>query len=419
MEIKENEIVDLIKHNKIKFKYGYLSPINSNRSLMTITFEGKISPKILFLFDTRAVGYTIINNVYVVQEVLMTSKMGKIEIFYGIFKDLIEIEELFNANINMLKIRELILTWQSFMIEEDNKIKDRILYMIDHIGVPEEYKQCKIPLYRGIGLSDLALKKLEKGKPIILQSRKFSSWSESEIQAIKFAGTKEKYSKGLLIKYSPTNEVLINVPLFFEKVFGNNSKIPLNKEKEVILINSDKMLTMFPKQLIFTKKIVRSVHQENKGTDKTERNYLKVKLKSKAILKAMEEDLELFSIEKVKKLVPKLVVAAQKIYNNWDEKDIDTYAGGGICHLIADEFCNVFWKHKIPCSTVSSSFEQHVYSIIQTLDGVFTVDIHPSVYETGSGFSWKKIKNVKFDKSDIYFYKLSSNPEEFDEYLGD
>ena len=122
------------------------------------------------------------------------------------------------------------------------------------------------------------------------------------------------------------------------------------------------------------------------------------------------------SIEEVKQLLPKLSFVAQKVYDNWDEQDRDTYAGGGICHLIADDIVSFFWslKPEIPASTVSSDHEQHVYSVIQVQEGVYMIDIHHSIYEIGGGFTWKKIPGVQFEPNDFTVYKISGDPSEFE-----
>lgn len=125
------------------------------------------------------------------------------------------------------------------------------------------------------------------------------------------------------------------------------------------------------------------------------------------------------SIDDVKRMLPQIAAIAQKEYDSWDEEDRDTYAGGGICHLIADGIVSFFWDQKpeIPASTVSSSHEQHVYAVIQVQEGVYSVDIHHSTYETGGGFSWKKIPNVEFEPNDITLYKISGDPSEFESII--
>jgi hypothetical protein len=131
-----------------------------------------------------------------------------------------------------------------------------------------------------------------------------------------------------------------------------------------------------------------------------------------------EEELDLPSVTVGESLRPELIKTAQEEYEEWDESNIDHYAGGGICHFIADNFCEVLDRKGITCSTVSSDNEQHVYVVAQFAEGVYSIDLHYSYYETGGGFRWSKIPNVVLDPSDIYFYRLSHDPKEFKQYVG-
>ncbi len=125
------------------------------------------------------------------------------------------------------------------------------------------------------------------------------------------------------------------------------------------------------------------------------------------------------SINDIKAATPYLVKIAQQVYNDWDEDDKDTYAGGGICHLIADELASYLNGIGIETATVSSSHEQHVYCVSKVIEGVYSVDIHWSYYETGGGFSWKKIPDVIFDGSELEFYRVSSDYNDWEEQVGE
>jgi len=131
-----------------------------------------------------------------------------------------------------------------------------------------------------------------------------------------------------------------------------------------------------------------------------------------------QEDIEnnLPSIELARNNIAKILQAAQRIYDDWDESDRDTYAGGGICHLIADAICDVMGEIGIDCTPVSCSYEQHVYVAVRVAEGVYTIDIPYSIYETGGGFSWQKLPDVKFESRDVVFYRTSGDPNEFENY---
>ena len=133
-----------------------------------------------------------------------------------------------------------------------------------------------------------------------------------------------------------------------------------------------------------------------------------------------DEDLShLLSIKVAESLTMNMANAAQKIYDKWDESDVDTYANGGICHYIADAICEILNGHNIDCATVSASHEQHVYTVARFVEGVYSIDIHHSNYETGGGFSWKKIPDVEFTPRDIGFYCISRNPSDYHQSISD
>lgn len=115
---------------------------------------------------------------------------------------------------------------------------------------------------------------------------------------------------------------------------------------------------------------------------------------------------------------PKIASIAQKVYDDWDESNTDEYAGGGICHLIADEIASYLISKHIEAATVSAQIgEQHVWVVAKLKDGVYSVDIPPSVYETGGGYSWQKIPDVTITKHDVIIDKIDANPNHFDQYL--
>ena len=125
------------------------------------------------------------------------------------------------------------------------------------------------------------------------------------------------------------------------------------------------------------------------------------------------------SVERAKQLLPRFLKAAQADYDAWDETNTDVYAGGGICHIIADSICGVLIEYGIDCSPVSCNYEQHVFVAAKFAEGVYTIDIPYWIYEQGGGFSWKKLPDVEFEPRDVVFYKTSSDPEDFEQYINE
>jgi len=119
----------------------------------------------------------------------------------------------------------------------------------------------------------------------------------------------------------------------------------------------------------------------------------------------------------------KLSQCAQKVYDDWfqNEEGYDEMVGyGGICHLIADEMVSILYDNDIDCTTISSDHEVHVYVVCKLEEGVFKVDIPYSLYETGCGYTWKKIDKVSFNEDFIYIDQLSYDSNDFEkEYCED
>ena len=116
-------------------------------------------------------------------------------------------------------------------------------------------------------------------------------------------------------------------------------------------------------------------------------------------------------------LFNQFIEAAQKVYDSWDEDLIEELNGGGICHLIAEEFCSILVRKGIDAYTETDYSIQHVYTVMQLKDGVFILDISPYTYETGGGYSWEKIPDVTFSVYDLSFNCIDINPDNFNLYI--
>jgi hypothetical protein len=97
-----------------------------------------------------------------------------------------------------------------------------------------------------------------------------------------------------------------------------------------------------------------------------------------------------------------LALAGQKIYDQWDQDEDgydEEYGSGGICDDIADAMCDVINnKTEYECFHLYNEYDCHtsiyVYDSNEKL--IYNVDIPPYIYEKGTGYNWKKIKNIKF-----------------------
>lgn len=118
---------------------------------------------------------------------------------------------------------------------------------------------------------------------------------------------------------------------------------------------------------------------------------------------------------------PAMCQFAQQVYDEWDQSDEengDWQVGfGGICDLIAEKICDVLGTAGVDCVSHNwgDSGENHTSVIANLADGVFEVDIPFHVYETGGGYSWKKIPDVVFDPRDVVISQIERplSDEEF------
>ena len=122
-------------------------------------------------------------------------------------------------------------------------------------------------------------------------------------------------------------------------------------------------------------------------------------------------------------LIPQFVAVAQEEYDQWDQSDEefgDPEVGfGGICHLIAEKIAGVVMENTgFDTTTINNEGmgEQHVWVVTRTPDGVFSIDIPPCVYETGGGYTWEKLPDVRFGGCDVLVEMLSPDPHDFDQY---
>jgi hypothetical protein len=112
------------------------------------------------------------------------------------------------------------------------------------------------------------------------------------------------------------------------------------------------------------------------------------------------------SVKQVKVAASDLADAAQEMYDQWeqDEDGLDEMLGsGGICQDVADNMAGVLNELGVEELAIVSSEvgDQHVW-VQAVLDGVVhDVDIPPSVYETGSGYNWKKRPGVKITSEHV------------------
>lgn len=116
-----------------------------------------------------------------------------------------------------------------------------------------------------------------------------------------------------------------------------------------------------------------------------------------------------------------LAKAAQAVYDAWEQVDgIDPDLGeGGICQDVASGMVEALSRQGVEnaLSMPASVGENHVFVVaLIPGDGVYSVDIPPSVYEIGSGYVWRKREGVVFGPEDIVVDRIADDmsPADFE-----
>ncbi len=106
--------------------------------------------------------------------------------------------------------------------------------------------------------------------------------------------------------------------------------------------------------------------------------------------------------------------AAQEVYDSWDQDEdgFDPDPGhGGICDEISCALAGVITNgvEDIEVHEGSQEGDDHSFLIVMNSEEAYSVDIPPRVYETGGGYSWKKINDVSFSPEDIVINEVPIN----------
>jgi hypothetical protein len=116
-----------------------------------------------------------------------------------------------------------------------------------------------------------------------------------------------------------------------------------------------------------------------------------------------------------------IAAAAQAEYDAWeqDEEGMDPMLGaGGLCQNIAEVTADVLISHGIDAVTVDAQVgDQHVWVMANVGGVVYSVDIPPEVYETGSGYVWKKREGVTIETADVLIQAEDVDWDEITESL--
>lgn len=116
-----------------------------------------------------------------------------------------------------------------------------------------------------------------------------------------------------------------------------------------------------------------------------------------------------------------LAEAAKAVYGAWEQgpDGWDEELGeGGICQDVASAMAGRLDGHGFEhVVTVHASVgENHVFLVVLLEDGVYSVDIPPTVYEAGGGYVWRKRPDADFSPECVEIVRVEGpmDPAEFE-----
>jgi hypothetical protein len=112
---------------------------------------------------------------------------------------------------------------------------------------------------------------------------------------------------------------------------------------------------------------------------------------------------------------------AQEIYDTWDQDGdgIDaTYGSGGICDEISEAISVIVSSSIGDIETMEGGQDgdDHAYLVVYNDKEAYEIDIPYHIYETGGGYSWKKIPDVVFHEGMVEIHPIEIDRSSMQEY---
>jgi hypothetical protein len=104
-------------------------------------------------------------------------------------------------------------------------------------------------------------------------------------------------------------------------------------------------------------------------------------------------------------LLPRLAKVSQEVYDAWEQDENgydDTYAYGGICDAIANEWEGIICSRLSRVDSTEVFGDGHAYLEVMYKDERCVVDLPAHVYEYGGGYNWTKIPGVTITVDDFH-----------------
>lgn len=115
--------------------------------------------------------------------------------------------------------------------------------------------------------------------------------------------------------------------------------------------------------------------------------------------------------QKLDALRPKMAKAAQAVYDDWNQNadgEDEELGGGGICDQVSEAISGIIASsiRGVELFDGGQDGDDHAWTVAQLGSEAFGVDIPPSAYESGGGYSWKKKPGVTFGPQSIAIFKV-------------
>lgn len=108
---------------------------------------------------------------------------------------------------------------------------------------------------------------------------------------------------------------------------------------------------------------------------------------------------------RIEALRPELAAAAQKVLDEWvqDEDGWDEDLGaGGACDEVSRAMHGVLSSLEgVEIEEGGQDGDDHSFLVAYDDDEAWAVDVPPGVYETGSGYAWRKIEGALVRAEDV------------------
>ena len=113
--------------------------------------------------------------------------------------------------------------------------------------------------------------------------------------------------------------------------------------------------------------------------------------------------ISLASISRVRSVRKALALAVQEVYENWEPED--GYQTGNLSRIVAQSMLRV-----LKGAGIYAAINDDGLLAIRTPEGIFKLEVPAQVYETATGYNWRKTQGVTIASDNLIIDRLSEDP---------